>query len=96
MKNNNFNLDKKFADLIQDNALDINTIEDLALNSINEYKQYVHQHIEELLQTMVDEHKLIVKKNKNGKIVDIISVTNRIYLNDWKDYNISNCITNSW
>ena len=49
MKNNNFNLDKKFADLIQDNALDINTIEDLALDSINEYKQYVHQHIEELL-----------------------------------------------
>ena len=75
MKNRSFNLDKKFADLIQDNALDINTIEDLALNSINEYKQDVHQHNEELLQTMVDEHKLIVKKNKNGKIVDIISVT---------------------
>ena len=75
MKNKNINLDKKFADLIKDNALDINTIEDLALSSINEYKQYIHQHIEELLQTMVDEHKLIIKKNKNGKIVDIISVT---------------------
>lgn len=75
MKNKNINLDKKFADLIQDNTLDINTIEDLALSSINEYKQYVHQHIEELLQTMVDENKLIVKKNKNGKIVDIVSVT---------------------
>ena len=25
MKNKNFNLDKKFADLIQDNALDINS-----------------------------------------------------------------------
>ena len=75
MKNKNINLDKKFADLIQDNTLDINTIEDLALSSINEYKQYVHQHIEELLQTMVDEQKLIVKKNKNGKIMDIISVT---------------------
>lgn len=67
MKNNNFNLDKKFADLIQDNALDINTIEGLALNSINEYKQYVHQHIEGLLQTMVDEHKLIVKKTRMEK-----------------------------
>lgn len=67
MKNNNFNLDKKFADLIQDNALDINTMEGLALNSINEYKQYVHQHIEELLQTMVDEHKLIVKKTRMEK-----------------------------
>lgn len=68
-------MDEKFSDLIQDNALDINTIEDLAISSINEYKQYVHQHIEELLQTMVDENKLIVKKNKNGKIVDIVSVT---------------------
>ena len=75
MKNKIINLDEKFSDLIQDNALDINTIEDLAISSINEYKQYVHQHIEELLQTMVDENKLIVKKNKNGKIVDIISVT---------------------
>ena len=67
MKNKNINLDKKFADLIKDNALDINTIEDLALSSINEYKQYIHQHIEELLQTMVDEHKLIVKKTKMEK-----------------------------
>ena len=67
MKNKNINLDKKFADLIQDNTLDINTIEDLALSSINEYKQYVHQHIEELLQTMVDEHKLIVKKTRMEK-----------------------------
>ena len=67
MKNKNINLDKKFADLIQDNTLDINTIEDLALSSVNEYKQYVHQHIEELLQTMVDEHKLIVKKTKMEK-----------------------------
>ena len=75
MKNKIINLDEKFSDLIQDNDLDINTIEDLAISSINEYKQYVHQHIEELLQTMVDEHKLIIKKNKNGKIVDIVSVT---------------------
>ena len=67
MKNKNINLDKKFADLIQYNTLDINTIEDLALSSVNEYKQYVHQHIEELLQTMVDEHKLIVKKTKMEK-----------------------------
>ena len=75
MKNKIINLDEKVSDLIQDNALDINTIEDLAISSINEYKQYVHQHIEELLQTMVDENKLIVKKNKNGKIVDIVFVT---------------------
>ena len=67
MKNKIINLDEKFSDLIQDNALDINTIEDLAISSINEYKQYVHQHIEELLQTMVDEHKLIVKKTKMEK-----------------------------
>ena len=75
MKNKNFNLDEKFTSLIRENKLDINTIEDLALNSINEYKKFVHQHIEELLQKMVDENKLIVKKNKSGRIVDIISVT---------------------
>ena len=67
MKNKIINLDEKFSDLIQDNALDINTIEDLAISSINEYKQYVHQHIEELLQTMVDENKLIVKKTRMEK-----------------------------
>ena len=75
MKNKNFNLDEEFTSLIRENKLDINTIEDLALNSINEYKKFVHQHIEELLQKMVDENKLIIKKNKSGRIVDIISVT---------------------
>lgn len=64
MKNKNFNLDEEFTSLIRENKLDINTIEDLALNSINEYKKIVHQHIEELLQKMVDENKLIVKKTK--------------------------------
>ena len=77
MKNKKTNLDEKFEDLIQKDALNINTIEDLALQSIYEYKQYVYQHIEELLQTMVDEKKLIVKKNRNGKIVDIIFVTKK-------------------
>ena len=77
MKNKKTNLDEKFEDLIQKDALNINTIEDLALQSIYEYKQYVYQHIEELLQTMVDEKKLIVKKNRNGKIADIIFVTKK-------------------
>lgn len=43
--------------------------------SVEEYKIQLHQHIEELLQREVDENRLIVKKNKNGKITDIISVT---------------------
>ena len=31
-----------------------------------------NHHIEELLQKQVDKNKIIIKKNKNGKIVDII------------------------
>ena len=48
MKNKNFNFDEEFASLILDNKLNINTIEDLAVSSINEYKQFIHQHIEKL------------------------------------------------
>ena len=68
-------LDKDFIDLDKNGKLDIFSIEDLAVKSINEYKEFIHHHIEELLQKAVDENKIIVKKNKNGKITDIISVT---------------------
>lgn len=75
MENNFDNLDNEFVKLRKDDKLDIFSIEDLLVKNIDEYKKELHQHIEELLQKQVDENKIIIKKNKNGKIMDIISVT---------------------
>lgn len=73
--NNNFNsLDKDFSELKNNDKLNIFSIEDMLIKNIDEYKKELHHHIEELLQEQVDENKIIIKKNKNGKIVDIISV----------------------
>lgn len=69
------NLDKEFIELDQKEKLNISSIEDLIIKNITEYKQFLQNHIEELLQQKIDENKIIIKKNKNGKIVDIISVT---------------------
>lgn len=73
---NNINkLDKDFINLAKEDTLDISELENLLIKNIEEYKVQLHQHVEELLQHEVDENRLIVKKNKNGKITDIISVT---------------------
>ena len=68
-------LDKEFSNLAKDNKLNISAIEELAIKNIDDYKDFIYRHIEELIKQRVEEKKLIVKKNKNGKIVDIISVT---------------------
>lgn len=73
---NNINkLDKDFINLAKEDTLDISELENLLIKNVEEYKVQLHQHVEELLQREVDENRLIVKKNKNGKITDIISVT---------------------
>ena len=68
-------LDKDFINLEKTGKLDIFSIEDLMIKNVEEYKELIHHHLEELLQREVDENRLIIKKNKNGKITDIISVT---------------------
>lgn len=75
MKNIVNDLDKDFIELDKNEKLDIFSIEDLMIKNIEEYKELIHRHLENLLQKAVDENKIIVKKNKNGKIMDIISVT---------------------
>lgn len=75
MENNISKLDNDFINLAKENTLNISDVEDLLIKNIEEYKIQLHQHIEELLQQQVDENKIIVKKNKNGRITDIISVT---------------------
>lgn len=69
------NLDKEFNDLKNNDKLNIFSIEDLLIKNIDEYKKELHHHIEKLLLKQVDESKIIIKKNKNGEIMDIISVT---------------------
>ena len=64
-------LDNDFSKLLSDNKLSISQIEDLAINSIEECKQIINNHIEELILSRINEKKLIIKKNKNGKKKDM-------------------------
>lgn len=64
-------LDNSFKELISTEKLNINSIETLALNSIEEYKKIINCHIEELIMKTIDEKELIIKKNRNGEIKDL-------------------------
>ncbi len=73
--NNNKTFDeltKKFDNLVKEERLDINTIEDLMLNDIENYKKMQKKHIEHLLKNNINEKELIIKKNRNGKKKDLI------------------------
>lgn len=59
-------LDNNFDNLILTNKIDINSIEDIAMKNIEEYKQIINTHIEDLIFEKIDEKKLIAKKNENG------------------------------
>lgn len=59
-------LDNNFDNLILTNKLDINSIEDIAMKNIEDYKQIINTHIEDLIFEKIDEKKLVAKKNKNG------------------------------
>ena len=64
------NLDTNFNRLISNDGLDINSIEELAMNSIDDCKSIINTHIEELISKSINEHELITKKNKSGKKKD--------------------------
>lgn len=64
------NLDTNFNRLISNDGLDINSIEELAMNSIYDCKSIINTHIEELISKSINEHELITKKNKSGKKKD--------------------------
>ena len=63
-------LDNDFDNLIKNKKLDINSIEELAMNSIDDCKSIINNHIEELISKNINEHELITKKNKSGKKKD--------------------------
>lgn len=64
-------LDSDFNKLLNDNRLNIGKIEDLAINSIEECRQIINNHIEELILSKINEKDLIIKKHKNGKKKDM-------------------------
>lgn len=60
-------LDNNFDKLALTNKLNLNSIEDIAIKNIEDYKQIINTHIEDLILKKIDEKELIVKKNENGK-----------------------------
>ena len=64
------NLDANFNQLISNDCLDINSIEELAMNSIDDCKTIINNHIEELISKNINEQELITKKNKSGEKKD--------------------------
>lgn len=59
-----------FDQLVSEEKMNINSLEDIMINSVNEFEKELRIHAEELLKSHIDEQKLISKKNKNGKKKD--------------------------
>lgn len=71
MIDSDFNkIDDEILKLDKKENLDIFSIEDILAENIEAYKKELHQHIEEVLQQKVDEKRIIIKKNRNGKKKD--------------------------
>ena len=70
IKNKINELDDGFVNLIKDDKLDINSIEDLAMKTIEDVNSIINTHIEELVSKKLNEKELISKKNRTGKKKD--------------------------
>ena len=64
-------LDNEFNKLLKNDKLNISEIEILSINTVEECKQIINNHIERLVMSKIDEQQLISKKNKNGKKRDL-------------------------
>ena len=64
-------LDNEFNKLLKNDKLNISEIESLSINTVEECKQIINNHIESLVMSKIDEQQLISKKNKNGKKRDL-------------------------
>ena len=69
MKKNN--VENKFTTYVNEGKLNINTIEDIMLEDLEEYKENLINHIEELLLKKIDEKDLISKKKITGMIEEL-------------------------
>ncbi len=59
-----------FDNLVSEEKMNINSLEDIMVDNVNEYKKELKLHVEELLKSHINEKELISKKNKNGKKKD--------------------------
>lgn len=64
-------LDNEFNKLLKNDKLNISEIESLSINTVEECKQIINNHIERLVMSKIDEQQLISKKNRNGKKKDL-------------------------
>ena len=69
MKKNN--LENKFTTYVNEGKLNISTIEDIMLEDLENYKEELINHIEELLLNKIDEKDLISKKKITGIIKEL-------------------------
>ncbi len=66
-KINTEDLDEKFDKLLKSDNISINSIEDLMINEIEDYKKELKFHIEELLVNKIKEKEIVNKKNRKYK-----------------------------
>ena len=62
--------DQEFDDLVTKNEMNINNLENLMLETVDNFKSTLIKHTEELLTQKINEKELISKKNKNGNKED--------------------------
>ena len=67
----NNNIENKFTTYVNEGKLNISTIEDIMLEDLENYKEKLIAHIEELLLKTIDEKDLISKKKITGMIKEL-------------------------
>ena len=65
------NVENKFTTFVNEGKLNISTIEDIMLEDLENYKEELITHIEELLLSKIDEKDLISKKKIIGMIKEL-------------------------
>ena len=65
------NLENKFTTYVNEGKLNINAIEDIMLEDLENYKEKLIKHTEELLLKTIDEKDLISKKKIIGMIKEL-------------------------
>ena len=64
-------IDNKFTTYVNEGKLNISTIEDIMLEDLENYKEELITHVEELLLNKIDEKDLISKKKIIGMIKEL-------------------------
>ena len=75
MINNFENINNEIINLDNEGNLSIFSLENLLVKNVESYKKELHKHIEDVLQNKINENNIVIKKNRNGEIEDIIYAT---------------------